>query len=347
MQGVCFQNVQRVDVLELADPVIEQPGDAIVRVQLAGLCGSDLHPFFGREVGIDAGTVMGHEFVGEVVAVGDNVAGIRVADRVCAPFTTNCGLCFYCQRRLTSRCVNAQLFGWREAGQGLHGGQATLVRVPMADATLMKVPEGMTDEIALLIGDNLSTGYFAADMVEVEPDGVYVVIGCGTVGLLAIASAFRLGAERVFAIDPNESRTKIAGSLGATALTDAGQATSAIRDQTDGRGADGVMEVVGLPQAQQLAYDLIRPGGTMAVIGCHCTPGFAFSPADAYNKNITYRTGRCPARSYMPRIAADLAGHPIDLSWCVTHRFTIDQARQAYDVFANRKNGCVKAVFHL
>ncbi len=345
MKGVCFEQVQRVGVRELSDPVIEQSRDAIVRVQLAGLCGSDLHPFFGRELGIDAGTIMGHEFVGEVVAVGNEVVNIRVGDRVCAPFTTNCGNCFYCQRGLTSRCVDAELFGWRERGVGLHGGQATMVRVPLADATLMKVPPGISDEVALLLGDNLSTGYFAADMLKIEPDGVYGVVGCGTVGLLAIASAFRLGAKNVFAIDPNESRSEIARSLGATALTDAGQAISAIRDQTDGRGADGVMEVVGLPEAQQLAYELIRPGGTMSVIGCHCTPFFAFSPADAYNKNITYRTGRCPARFYMPRIASELAKSPLDLSWCVTHRFAIDQATEAYDVFANRKQGCVKAVF--
>ncbi len=217
MKGVCFEQVQRVGVRELSDPVIEQPADAIVRIQLAGLCGSDLHPFFGRELGIDAGTVMGHEFVGEVVAVGDKVESIRLGDRVCAPFTTNCGNCFYCQRGLTSRCVDAELFGWRERGVGLHGGQATMVRVPLADATLMKVPPGMSDEVALLIGDNLSTGYFAADMLEIEPDGVYAVVGCGTVGLLAIASAFRLGATSVFAIDPNESRLEIACSLGATA----------------------------------------------------------------------------------------------------------------------------------
>ena len=345
MKGICFEQVQRVGVRELADPAIEQSRDAIVRVRLAGLCGSDLHPFFGREVGIDPGTVMGHEFVGEVVAMGDEVSSIRIGDRVCAPFTTNCGQCFYCRRGLTSRCVSSELFGWRAAGTGLHGGQATMVRVPLADATLMKVPPEMSDEVALLIGDNLSTGYYAADMVAIRPDGVYVVVGCGTVGLLSIAAAFRLGATNVFAIDPNESRLEIARSLGATGLTDTGQAISAIRDQTDRRGADGVMEVVGLPEAQQLAYELIRPGGTMSVIGCHCTPNFAFSPADAYNKNITFRTGRCPARFYMPRIATELAKDPQDLSWCITHRFTIDQASEAYDVFANRKQGCVKAVF--
>jgi threonine dehydrogenase-like Zn-dependent dehydrogenase len=120
-----------------------------------------------------------------------------------------------------------------------------------------------------------------------------------------------------------------------------------VRQHTDGRGADGGMELVGLPEAQQLAYQLIRPGGTMSVIGCHCGPHFAFSPADAYNKNLHYRTGRCPARYYMPLLAEQLKQSPIDLSWCVTHHFSIDQGAEAYDVFAGRKDGCIKAVLRL
>lgn len=345
MRGVCFEQVKRVGVHEVPDPVIENGRDAIVRVQLAGLCGSDLHPFFGREVGLDVGTVMGHEFVGEVAAVGDQVCEIEIGDRVLAPFTTNCGRCVFCESGLTSRCLQSELFGWRQRGEGLHGGQAEMVRVPFADSTLMPIPDGIGDETALLLGDNLSTGYFAADMVGIQPGGTYAVIGCGTVGLLAIASAYRLGAEQIFAVDPNEARLEIAASLGAVTFSDPTDAAREIQSQTGDSGADGVMEIVGLPEAQRLAFDVIRPGGTMSVIGCHCTPDFAFSPADLYDKNITYRTGRCPARSYMPRIAKLLAETPIDLSWCITHRFAMDQAAEAYDIFANGKQGCVKAAF--
>jgi threonine dehydrogenase-like Zn-dependent dehydrogenase len=171
-----------------------------------------------------------------------------------------------------------------------------------------------------------------------------VVVGCGTVGLLAIQSTFLLGATRVIAVDPEPSRQRIASSLGAIACGDAGQAIELVRDQTEGRGADGVMELVGLPDAQRLAYQLIRPGGTMSVIGCHCTPHFAFSPADAYNKNLTYRTGRCPARSLMSRLSRQLRDSPLDLSWCITHQFPIDQGREAYEHFSGRKDGCIKAV---
>ena len=165
------------------------------------------------------------------------------------------------------------------------------MRVPLADATLMKIPSGISDELALLLGDNLSTGYFAAEMAGIRSDGVYVVVGCGTVGLLSIVAALRLGAKSVMAIDPNESRLEFARSLGAMTFLDGAAAITAVADQTDGRGADGVMELVGLPEAQRLAYQLVRPGGTMSVIGCHCTPNFAFAPSDAYNKNLTYRTG--------------------------------------------------------
>ena len=343
--GVCFQDIQRVQVRELEDPILEQPTDAIVTVEMAGLCGSDLHPFFGREVGIEPGTVMGHEFVGTVTEVGSELRNFKEGDRVCAPFTTNCGECFFCERGVTSRCELGQLFGWRENQQGLHGGQAQQVRVPLADSTLMHVPNGMNAETAILLGDNLSTGFFAAEQCDIRSDGVYVVIGCGNVGLLAILAAKRRGAETVFAVDPNPARLIMAKRLGAMGFLTPDALVETVKHQTNGRGADGVMELVGLPEAQALAYQAVRPGGTLSVIGCHCSPHFAFSPTDAYDKNLTYRTGRCPARHYMDRLSKELMEQPMDLGWCTTHRFSFADAERAYDVFANRKDGCIKAVF--
>ena len=347
MRAVCFESVEQVCATEIADAELEQPGDVIVAVEMAGLCGSDLHPFFGREVGLDRGTVMGHEFVGRVVAVGDAVQKLSVGDRVCSPFTTNCGNCFYCRQGLTSRCQDGQLFGWREGERGLHGGQSELVRVPLADGTLVKMTDAMDAETALLLGDNLSTGYFGASMC-IDPDSVatdvIAVVGCGTVGLLAIGCAIQMGVRQIVAVDPNPTRLSIAERLGATVTEDGQDAIGIVRRLTAGRGADGVMEFVGLPDAQTLAYELIRPGGRMSVIGCHCTPGFSFSPAQAYDKNLTYRTGRCPARHYMETLPHLLAQQPLDLSWCITHRFGVEDAVEAYQTFAYRKDGCVKAV---
>ncbi|MEM8670309.1 MAG: alcohol dehydrogenase catalytic domain-containing protein [Planctomycetota bacterium] len=344
MKAICFRDIQDVVVQTIPDPQIESPSDAIVRVRMAGLCGSDLHPFYGRERGIEVGTVMGHEFVGEVIEVGERVTKFRTGDRVGAPFTTSCGKCFYCQSGLTSRCIHCEQFGWIEKDYGLHGGQAEYVRVPLADGTLVKMPEGLSDEAALLLGDNLSTGFFGMEMAGLNEDSAVVVVGCGTVGLLAIVSAHWIGLRRVIAVDPDEARCEQARQLGAIAFTDKDAAMAEVRSHTHGRGADAVVELVGLPDAQRTAYELIRPGGTMSVIGCHCTPGFAFSPAEAYGKNLTYRTGRCPARAYMEPLAHRLIASPVDLSWVCTHRFSVDEGVKAYEVFANRKEGCIKAV---
>jgi threonine dehydrogenase-like Zn-dependent dehydrogenase len=156
-----------------------------------------------------------------------------------------------------------------------------------------------------------------------------------------------MGATRVFAIDPVVDRLQIAGMLGAEIFADELAFNDALLAASDGRGADGVMELVGLPEAQKLAYDTVRPGGTISVIGCHCMPHFSFSPADAYDKNLTYRTGRCPARYYMTLLADELLRSPMDLRWCITDRFSLADAERAYTVFANRLGGCVKATIDI
>jgi threonine dehydrogenase-like Zn-dependent dehydrogenase len=347
MRGICFEAIEQVAVRQLDDPKIEQSTDAIVAIDVAGLCGSDLHPYFGREAGMDAGTVMGHEFVGTIVETGRDVSSLAVGDRVFSPFSTSCGQCYFCHIGLTSRCIHGQLLGWRQGGEGLHGAQAEYIRIPLAPGTLLPIPPGIDDDTALLLGDNLSTGYFCADNLDIQAGRVYAVIGCGTVGLLAIASALRLGATRVLAIDPAEDRLKMASRLGADTFSDEAAFVEAVLSASAGRGADGVMEVVGLPAAQRLAYETVRPGGTMSVVGCHCTPHFAFGPSDAYDKNLTYRTGRCPARYYMELLADQLARSPMNLDWCITDRFSLDEAEHAYTVFADRTGGCIKATIDI
>ena len=348
MKGVCFQDVEQIALLDLPEPELKSSGDAIVQVSLAGLCGSDLHPYFGREVGLDRGTVMGHEMVGTVVSVGEGVSSVAVGDSVFTPFSTSCGACYYCRLGLTSRCVEAELFGWVANGKGLHGCQSERVRVPNADGTLMKLPAGVSPEIGLLLGDNLSTGFYCADMANAGGCETVVVIGCGTVGQMAILSCQLLGAEHIVAVDPVASRREEASRLGVQAIHP-DEALSIVRKLTHSRGADAVLELVGLPAAQKQAYELIRPGGTMSVIGCHCTPDFAFSPVDAYDKNLTYKTGRCPARWYMEQLVPkvlenqfDVAG--LELTRYISHRFAPDDCVEAYHVFSERRDGCLKAV---
>ena len=345
MHGVCFRAPHAVAWSEVADPRIEQPGDAVVAVEVAGLCGSDLHPYFGRERGLDPGTVMGHEFVGRVIDVGADVHAVRPGDRVFAPFSTSCGRCADCARGLTSRCERGQLFGWRSGGVGLHGGQAERVRVPLADGTLKRVPDGLSADAALLLGDNFSTASYCADLAGIGPDAVTAVIGCGPVGLLGIVAARALGASAIVAVDPVAERRARAAALGAVAVAPGPEVGARVTALGGRRGADCVMEFVGLPDAQRLAWEVLRPGGVIAAIGCHSAPTFAFSPSEAYDKNVTYRTGRCPARHYMdlltPRVVAEMS----DIAAVVTHRFAPQDCVRAYDVFAQHRDGCIKAVF--
>jgi threonine dehydrogenase-like Zn-dependent dehydrogenase len=327
---------------QVADPSIEDPGDAIVQVELAAICGSDLHVFHGREGDIDPGTIMGHEFTGRVVAGGAAVRGFRKGDRVVSPFSNNCGRCFFCRRGLTARCVHGHLFGWRQNGAGLEGAQAEYVRVPMADATLLPVPSDLTPEAALLIADVLPTGMHAARMAEVAADGTYVVLGCGPVGLLAVLSAREIGAARVFAVDGVAERLELAESYGATPLRlGEGDVVGMVRDATEGRGADAVLEAVGSEAASRLAFDLVRPGGVISMVGVHHEARFPFSSIEAYDKNLTLRIGRCPARALMEDLVP-LARRCPEIMRVITHRWKLARGPEAYRLFDRKQDGCIK-----
>ncbi|MGH7731446.1 MAG: alcohol dehydrogenase catalytic domain-containing protein, partial [Candidatus Eiseniibacteriota bacterium] len=199
MKALTFQGIRDVRYEETPDPRLEDGRDAVVRVELAGLCGSDLHVYHGRETGIDRGTVLGHEFVGRVLEVGAAVRGLAPGDRVACPFTTCCGTCHYCALGLSARCVAGRLFGWVQLGAGLHGGQAPLVRVPLADTTLFRLPDDVDLPEALLLCDVLPTGSYCATQAEVGAGRSVVVVGCGPVGLMAILAARERGAERIHA----------------------------------------------------------------------------------------------------------------------------------------------------
>lgn len=345
MHALTFHNIESLHYESVPDPKIEAPHDVILKVQRAAICGSDLHVYYGREQGLDAGTIMGHEFVGEIVELGKEVRKLRKGDLVCSPFTTNCGACFYCRNNLPCRCVSGQLFGWRQNGAGLHGGQAEYVRVPLADSTLLKIPENIFPEEALLLGDVLSTGYFCADMAAIKPDGVYAVIGCGPVGLMAIISARELGAEKIFALDAVPERLVLAEKFGAIAVDyQQADAIEMIREATEGRGADGVLEVVGSPAAAKMAIQLVRPGGIIAVVGVHNEEHFAFSPNDAYDKNLTYKVGRCPARYYMEKLIPLVQKKIYDLTGIFSHRLPLAEGPRGYKIFAEKLEGCTKVV---
>ena len=325
------------------DPSILEDGDAIVAVELAAICGSDLHVWRGAETGIDQGTVVGHEMTGRVVAIGRSVRGLAIGDRVMCPFTTSCGECFFCARGLSARCERGQLFGWVEHGRGLHGAQAEYMRVPLAAATLVKVPDDLGPMQALALGDVLATGWHCARMAEVTAGDVCAVIGLGPVGLMAVLAAREQGAERVLAIDSVPERLALAKTLGAEPVdARVTPPLGAVRAATAGRGADAVLEAVGSAAAGTLAFELVRAGGTVAVVGVHHEASIPFSPGAAYDRNLTFRIGRCPARSVMDELIPVARRHRTAIEALFTHRVGFEHGPAAYAMFDARREGCIK-----
>jgi threonine dehydrogenase-like Zn-dependent dehydrogenase len=348
MKALTFHGRHDIRYESILDPKIVQPTDVIVKVKICAICGSDLHVYHEHEKGCDHSTAMGHEFTGEVVATGIAVSTLHVGDLVMSPFTTNCGNCYYCKIGLTCRCIHGQLFGWREKGHGLHGGQAEYVRIPLADSSLMKIPEGISLDEGLLLGDILSTGFYCARQAEIKPSNTYVVIGCGPVGLLAILGAIEYGAEKIVAIDTVPERLTMAQKLGATPVNAVHQnAIEMVLGETDGRGADAVMEAVGNSATNRLAYDIIRPGGIISAVGVCTDLHLPFSPTEAYNKNITYKVGRCPARFMMEQLVPMVQQKKYNITSIISHRMKLSEGVHGYDIFANKKEDCLKVVMEL
>ncbi|MBX5446432.1 zinc-dependent alcohol dehydrogenase [Sphaerobacter sp.] len=263
MKAVCWYGTHDVRVETVPDPAILNPQDAIVRVSSTAICGSDLHLFDGYIPGMEAGDILGHEFMGEVVEVGREVKTLKPGDRVVVPFTISCGRCDYCRRGLWSLCDNSNpnawmaeaLYGFSGGGYygyshlfgGYAGGQAEYARVPFADSGPIAVPDGLSDEQVLFLSDVFPTGYMAAEQAEIKPGDVVAIWGCGPVGQFAIRSAYLLGADEVIAIDRIPERLRMAEAGGARTLnyqdTDV---VEALKELTGGRGPDACIDAVGM-----------------------------------------------------------------------------------------------------
>lgn len=345
MHALTFGGKEIIGYSNVSDPQLLQPTDAIVKITMAGICGSDLHVYHGRETGLDHGTVMGHEFTGIVDEAGSDVRHFKKGTRVLSPFTTSCGECFYCRIGLTCRCEKGNLFGWVEKGHGLQGAQSQYIRVPMADSTLLPLSNDLDERKGLLLGDVFSTGYFCADSLGIKPSAVYVVVGCGPVGLMTVIAAKHLGATALFAVDTIPERLVKAKAFGAVplnaALTDVKEE---ILSKTHGRGADGVMEAVGSPATLKMAIDLLRPGGTISSVGVHTAKHFSFSPGEAYDKNLIYKSGRCPAHYYAKKLLQEEVPQRYAIGDIITHQFSLQQGAEAYNVFDKKLDNCIKAV---
>ncbi len=387
MRALCWNGINDLRVETVPDPEIVNPHDAILRVTMSTTCGSDLHFIDGYLPTMREGDVIGHEFMGEVVEVGAEVSKVRKGDRVVVPSFIGCGSCWYCRHDLWSLCDNtnpkaelqepvlgyptAGIYGYTHAFGGYAGAHAQYVRVPHADNDCFKVPEGLSDEQVLFFSDAGPTGYMGADFCDIQPGDTIAVWGCGGVGLMAIQSAYLLGAGRVIAIDRFPERLQMAReNAGAETIdyTAVDSVVEALKEMTAGRGPDACIDAVGMEAhgtGVQYAYDRVkqvlhlhtdrgdalrqaiiacRKGGTLSILGVYGVMD-KFPLGVIMNKGLTVRTAQQHGQKYVPRLLEHATRGELDPSYLVTHRFSLEDAPRGYEMFKKKQDGCVRAVF--
>jgi threonine dehydrogenase-like Zn-dependent dehydrogenase len=336
MRAVTFQAPGVVTVEERPEPELIDPTDAIVRVTATGVCGSDLHIYHGR-VQIEQGFTIGHEYVGTVLAAGDGVKDIAVGDSVLGCFQTACGTCWFCRRGMFHRCEHTRTFGHGSTLGSLQGTQAEMALVPNADLVLRRVPEGMSEDVALFAGDVMGTGFHAVDASGLRPGDVAAVMGLGPVGLCAVQAARAAGAAHVYAIDSVPERLAVAESFGAEPVHIGEQDVKGIvRGGTEGRGVDVSIDAVGDPRVLESAIRLTRSCGSIQCIGVYAERTEVHMGL-LWLKALTLRGGHANVLAHVDRVLAMMAEGVLDPSALVTHHMTLDEAPEAYAIYDRRE----------
>ncbi|MCE3265905.1 MAG: fdh2 [Solirubrobacterales bacterium] len=389
MRANVWSGRNTVQVENVPDPKILNDRDAIVKITSTAICGSDLHLYDGYVPTMKRGDILGHEFMGEVVETGSGVENLSVGDRVVVPFPIACGNCWSCQHELYSACENsnpnagiaekmfghptAGIFGYSHITGGYAGGQAEYARVPYADVGPIKIEDDLSDEQVLFLSDIFPTGYFGADLCDIEGGEVIAVFGAGPVGQFAIASAVLMGAERVVAIDKFDYRLQMAlnkaGATDAINFDDDPDIVEQLKELTGGRGPDAVIDAVGLEathghavlhaaerikqatrsesergHALRDAILACRPGGIVSVIGVYGGLLDKF-PAGAFmNKGLQLRTGQAHVQKYLRPLYERIRDGEIDPSFVVTHRMELGMAPEGFETFKHKQDECVKVV---
>ncbi len=336
MRAVTFQAPNEVAVEDVPEPELQRPDDAIVQIEASGICGSDLHIYHGR-VPVERGFTIGHEFVGTVLTAGPEFERAAVGERVLGCFHTACATCKPCVRGDYHRCAHGRTFGHGSKLGDLQGAQAERLLVPRANLTLRRVPEGMSDDIALFAGDVLGTGYHAIAHAGLRSGDTAAVLGLGPVGLCAIQAARAAGATHVFAIDTVSERLDMARRFGATPihLTDE-DPKRAIRAATEGDGVDVVVDAVGDPAPLALAISLVRDAGTVSGIGAYAGKG-EVPLGLAWLKGVTLRLGLANVIAHVDRVLAMVSAGLLDPAPLVTHHMPLDEAPDAYAIYDRRE----------
>ena len=381
MKAVVYHRPGHVEVNEVDDPKIQDSQDIIVRVTSTAICGSDLHIYNGFFPQLKD-MVMGHEFMGVVEEAGSGVNDMRKGDRVVVPFPIACGACFFCQHELPGHCENSNpkhygpegallsqkgggLFGYTDLYGGYAGGQSEYVRVPYANFGPRKIADAFEDEEVLFLTDIFPTGYTAIDWAGVHGGETVAVFGCGPVGLMAQKVARLRGAKRVIGVDIQEYRLAAARETAKSETINAqdDDPIKAIREVTDGRGADVCVDAVGMEADRNIADKLgniwraeigsikvledcisaVRRGGFVSVVGVYGIP-YKFPLGQVFDKGIKLAFGQAPVQKYIDELINLLAQRKIKLDDIITHRLPLEKAPHAYEIFSEKKDGCVKVV---
>ena len=342
MKALRYYGARDVRYEAMDDPTPQSDRDAIIKVTACSICGSDLHIYHGHGFSEDVGFCVGHEAVGEVVEVGRGVHRLKVGDRVMIPAAVGCGSCRSCLAGNVANCeYNAgSCYG---LSAKLQGSQADAVRVPAADVNAVSVPEGISMEQALMMTDALATAWFGARNADIKPGSSVAVIGLGPIGLMAVDSAFVMGAHVVYAIDPIAERRAMAEASGAIALHP-DEALERIKQDTHGNKLDCVVEVVGSEATVDFALRLVKRRGTVSVIGVQQSRRFAFPLERAFAAGLTFRIGTCSVPEELPALFPLVQSGRLRPEKYVSHRMPLSQGAEAYRLFEAREAGALKMV---
>ncbi len=382
MKAAVFHRPGKITVDNVEDPQIEHPQDVILKVTATAICGSDLHMLNGY-IPQARPMTMGHEFMGIVEEVGNEISNLKVGDRVVVPFPIACGNCHFCHELLPGHCEHSNekkygpeggiltekgggMFGYSDLYGGYNGGQAEYVRVPYAQFGPRIVPAELKDEEALFLTDIFPTGYSAIDWSQMKGGETVVVFGCGPVGLMAMKSAWLKGASRVIGVDFLEYRLAAARQHAQAETINANDEDliEKIRSMTNGRGADVAVDAVGLEakrsllekaaniihaqvgsiNALRMAISAVRRGGVVTTVGVYAIPYDNFPLGQIFDKGLTLRFGQAPVHKYIDQLMKLVVERKLKLDDIITHRMPLLQASEGYDLFNNKEDNCVKVV---
>jgi 2-desacetyl-2-hydroxyethyl bacteriochlorophyllide A dehydrogenase len=341
VQAVTFEGPGQVELKDVPQPQIEEPSDALVRITMSAICGTDMQMFGGR-IPVPAGAVLGHEFVGIVEEVGSAVQRLRAGQRIVSPFSTSCGDCYYCRTGLLTMCLQRQFFGFGQIG----GAQAQWLRVPMAESTVELLPDEISDQQAVFLSDVLPGALASVEGGGIKAGDVVAVVGCGPTGLCAQLCAHLFGPAAVLAVDHHAYRLAKAKELGSIAIDfDHEDAAARVRDYSEGRGADVVVEAVGKAEALSTALELLRPWGTLVTMGIFMEPSFELPLRDFNVRHLTWRASPVPpVKNYMPRLISLVVRGRLDPSPIVSHVLPLEEAPRGYQLMADREDEALKVL---